>query len=152
MKNRFSLVTVLAALIALSISGAAVAKGILHYAEQAQEQDFAKSKPDRHLNIHSYGYQIKVLNPGLNPGRDRVVRIRDLGTEVYNLVRDLEPTSATLQVNDQPELQLQPNAQQELEAVVPATWLSMITSNTAVLTVYHNNQVMNSIKLEGMFF
>jgi len=152
MKNRFSIVTLLAVLTALSISGAAVAKGYLHYAEQAQEQEFANSKPDRHLNVHYYGYQIKVLNPGLNPSRDRVVRIRDLGVDVLNLVQDLEPTSASLQVNDQPLLQLQPNAQQELEAVVPASWLSMLGSNTAVLTVYHNNQVLNAIQLEGMFF
>ncbi len=152
MKKRFTFVSLLAVLIAVSITGVAAAKGYMHYAQQAQEQEFAKSKPDRHLNVHYYGFQVKVLNPGLNPNRDRVVRIRDLGPDVWELVQDLEPTSATLQVNDQPLVQLQPNSQQELEVVVPASWLSLITDNQATLKVFHGNKELSSISLEGMFF
>lgn len=146
------MVTLMAMLLAVSITGAAVAKGYLHTVQQAQEQEFAKSKPDRHLNVHYYGYQIKVLNPGLNPARDRIVRIRDLGPEVMNLVQDLEPTAATLKVNDYEVVQLQPNSQQELEAAIPASWLNLVASNTATLTVMSGNHVMNTISLKGMFF
>lgn len=152
MKKRISIVTVLATLLTLALTGAVAAQGMLYFAHQAQEQEFAKSKPDRHLNVHGYGYQVRVLNPGLNPNRDRVVRIRDLGPMVMNLQQDLEPTAATLKVNSQPQLQLHFNSQDELEAVVPAAWLSLIQSNQATLTVYHGNQVLNSVSLEGMFF
>jgi hypothetical protein len=152
MKNNLSIVPFLLTVAVLLGSGVAVAKSVLHFAEQAQEQEFAGAKSSRQLNVHFYGYQIKVLNPGLNPQRDRVVRIRDLGPTVSNLQKDLDPTAAKLTVNSHPALDLLPNSQGELEAIIPASWLSLITDNTASLTVFHNQKTLNKISLEGMFF
>jgi hypothetical protein len=144
-----SLLLLLASLLAV---GSLAAQGILHWAQQAQEQSFALAKDSKWITAHKFGIQAKVSNPIGNPQRDRVVTIRDLGPDIADLVEDLAPTAATLQINDRPPLALQFNSSGELEATVPAAWVNLLQRNRADLEVFHQGHLLVKFQLEGMFF
>ena len=152
MKKPITFIPAIAILAVLLVSGALAVEGIKLIAQQAQDAGFAKERSSKVLTVHHYGIQAEVLNPGLDPKKDRIVRVHDLGSNISFLEEDLAPTSAVLKVNSYPTQSLEFNAQGVLEARIPASWLSLISSNDSNLTVFHNGQTLSKINLEGVFF
>jgi hypothetical protein len=150
MKSKTVILTLLLA--SLLVVGSLTAQGIRYWAQQSQEQGFARSKDSKWITAHKYGIQAKVLNPKNNPLRTRVVQVLDLGPDIADLIDDLEPTSASLKVNDQAPVELQRNANGILELSVPADWLNLIQSNRAELQVLHQGHLLVNFQLAGMFF
>ncbi|MBT3339758.1 MAG: hypothetical protein HOM34_01745 [Planctomycetes bacterium] len=120
--------------------------------QASQEKTFAQAKDAHIFNVHRYGIGVVVHNPLKSKHFSRRIDVRDLGPNCTYLYEDLEPTKATVRVNDNYILALHPDGRGGLTGDVPHSVLGALQTNEVLIDVYHQSRLLFTHSFTATFF
>jgi len=136
----------------LRVSLVVVLLGItLAWAVSAQEPaDSPRAPAPRWLTVHEYGIQVHV-EPPLAGQKNWLLSVRDLGPVLPHLRVDLPPTAAQLQIAGRGSLHLQLQANGDLQAEVPRSWVLSQAAPHVQLRVQSQSASLLDCSIQSLF-
>jgi hypothetical protein len=123
----------------------------LAWAVSAQEpSDTARPQAPRWLTVHEYGIQVHVEPPSLGQ-KNWLLSVRDLGPSLPHLRLDLPPTTAQLEVAGKGSLNLQVQANGDLQVAVPRSWVLARSAPSVQLHVQSQSATLLECSIQSLF-